>query len=93
LVISTSTSAPGLVTSNVWYHAAIVYDSGTMSLYLNGALVDSTAVTFSPPISSDVFRWYRNGDADPRPSIGRFDDFEVRLFDMGDDPTTLFNYP
>jgi hypothetical protein len=84
---STLVASSGDLSTNVWYHAAAVYDGSNMLLYLNGSLVGSLAKSGSIDTNSAVpVNIGRNPD-----SYGYFAGTvdEVKIFDRGLSPTEV----
>ena len=66
-------NSPFTYSPDKWYHAVAVYDTGIVSLYMNGELVGSETFTQSVPDGSN-FRIGRHNSGDPQWFDGKIDE-------------------
>lgn len=80
-VVNSVVESSGMLTIGEWQHVSVVYDNGTMGMYINGAL-DNTATGLVTPMNSDrTLSFGREGE----PYGGwRYDGLidEVRVFNI-----------
>jgi hypothetical protein len=85
-------SGPTVLSTNTWYHAALVNDSnaGSVALYLNGGLEFSTGNGFNAPITGGLSLGsnYGNGDR----FTGALDEARVFTFAPGTFTTSMLSY-
>ena len=66
-------NSPFTYSPNKWYHAVAVFDTGIVSLYMNGELVGNHTFTQSSPDGSN-FRIGRHNSGDPQWFDGKIDE-------------------
>ena len=70
-------SSTGLISTNTWYHTAVVSDGTTVSLYVNGTSVASSAITGTPPTVNNLYIGYGRAATTNMFYPGYIDDFRI----------------
>jgi hypothetical protein len=70
-------SATGVITTNTWYHAAVVNTGSTVVLYVNGTSVANSVITGTPPTVNTLYIGYGRASTSNVFYTGYIDDLRV----------------